>query len=310
MALDDLPDWLPAWLPAWCADHLGSAPDVVLFSRVSISSVLGLRLADGREAVVKAREDDGRASSCLTAQAVLAERGFPCPRPLTPMTRVGTLAVHAEESLPGGSILPGDTPSVARRYAVVFARLMASLASVSVPPPLPSPRWARWDHPGPGLWPAIDFLDERDQSVVPSFVLDTASRVRKRLSAADLPCVLGHADFEAQNLRWRDGEVWAVHDWDSLAWQPEAALVGAASGAFANVPPPSLVPVESSAAFLSAYQEQRGRSFTVEELEIAWAASLWTAVHNARWEALHGDAPLSGDAVREQAAERLRLANA
>jgi hypothetical protein len=41
--------------------------------------------------------------------------------------------------------------------------------------------------------------------------------------AAGLPCVLGHADFEAQNLRWHGREVWAVHDWDSLAWQPEAA---------------------------------------------------------------------------------------
>lgn len=299
---------VPYWLHGWCAHHLGSEPAVVLYERVSISSVHGLRLTDGREVFVKAREDDGRAEACLTAQAVLAERGFPCPRPLTPVTRVGGLAVHAEESRPGGSVLSGDTPDIARRYAAVFARLMAELATVTVAPPLPNPRWSRWDHTDPGLWPAIDFLDERDQSVVPEFVVDVAERVRKRLRATDLPCVLGHADFEAQNLRWRDGEVWAVHDWDSLAWQPEAALVGAASGAFANVPPPSLVPVESSAAFIEAYQELV-RRFSAEELEIAWAGSMWTAVHNARWEALHGDAPLSLNAVREQAAERLRRAN-
>ncbi|MEV6239333.1 phosphotransferase [Lentzea sp. NPDC051838] len=295
-------------LPAWCLRFLGSSPVAELYSRVSISSVFGLRLADGRSVYVKARPDDGRASSCLAAQALLAERGLPCPRPLTPVTHVGGLAVHAEESLPGGSILRGDTPSVAERYAFVFARLMAELATVDVPPPLPNPRWSRWDHADPGLWPSIDFLDSRDQSVVPSFVVLVAERVRRRLLATSLPCVLGHADFEAQNLRWRDGAVWAVHDWDSLAWQPEAALVGAASGAFANIPPPSLVPVESSAAFLSAYQSFRGREFTSEELEIAWAASLWTALHNARWEALHGDPPLSGDAVLFQAAERLRRA--
>ncbi|MFE9748071.1 hypothetical protein ACFYOT_24470 [Saccharothrix saharensis] len=120
----------------------------------------------------------------------------------------------------------------------------------------------------------------------------------------------GHADFEAQNLRWRAGGVWVVHDWDSLAWQPEAALVGAACGTFADSPPPSLVPVESSAAFVEAYEELRGRRFTAEELEVAWAASLWPAAHNARWEALHGDAPVCGEAVRAQAAERLRRANA
>jgi hypothetical protein len=136
---------------------------------------------------------------------------------------VGALAVHAEEHQPGGELLHGDSPEVAVRYAAVFARLMAELVHVSVAPPLPNPRWARWDHTDPGLWPAIGFLDERDQSAVPAYVVDTAERARKRLLAADLPNVLGHADFEAQNLRWLDGEVWIVHDWDSLAWQPEAA---------------------------------------------------------------------------------------
>jgi Ser/Thr protein kinase RdoA (MazF antagonist) len=267
-------------------------------------------LAGGRDVVVKAREDDGRAASCVAAQARLAERGFPCARPLTPAVAVGALAVHAEESRPGGELLRGDTPEVAVRYAAVFARLMTELASVTVAPPLPNPRWARWDHTGPGLWPPIGFLDERDQGAVPAHVVDTAERARERLLAAGLPCVLGHADFEAQNLRWRDGEVWAVHDWDSLAWQPEAALVGAACGTFASDTPPTLAPVGSSAAFLAAYQDLRGRRFTAAEREVAWAASLWPAVHNARWEALHGDAAVCGAAVRAQAAERLRRANA
>ncbi|MFI6094008.1 phosphotransferase [Lentzea sp. NPDC051213] len=303
-------DDLPTWLAGWCVDHLGAEPAGVLFERRSISAVFGLRLIGGRDVVVKAREDDGRAVSCLAAQARLAERGFPCPRPITPVTTIDALAVHAEEYQPGGEVLLGDSPDIAVRYATVFARLMAELADVTVAPPLPNPRWLRWDHTDDGLWPAIDFLDEKDQSVVPAFVVDTAERLRKRLLAADLPCVLGHGDYEAQNLRWHGSEVWAVHDWDSLAWQPEAALAGAASGAFANSSTPFLPPVESSAAFLTAYQDLRGRRLTAEEQEIAWAASLWTAVHNARWEALHGDPPVSGEDVREQAAERLRRANA
>jgi hypothetical protein len=306
VSLDDLPDWLLAW----CVDQLADEPVGALFERRSISAVFGLRLAGGRDVVVKAREDDGRAASCVAAQSQLAERGFPCARPLTPAVGVGALAVHAEESRPGGDVLRGDSPDVAARYAAVFARLMAELADVTVAPPLPNPRWARWDHADSGLWPAIEFLDERDQSAVPAYVVDTADRARKRMQAADLPCVLGHADFEAQNLRWQDGHVWAVHDWDSLAWQPEAALAGAACGAFASVSPPTLAPIESSAAFLAAYQDIRGRRFNPEEQEIAWAASLWPAAHNARWEALHGDPPVSGDAVRAQAAERLRRANA
>jgi len=304
--LDDLPDWLPAW----CLDHLGGEPAGVLFQVQQISMVFGLRLAGGMDVVVKARPDDGRAVSCVAAQARLAERGFPCARPLTPVTGTGSLAVHAEEFRPGGEVLHGDSPDVAACYAEVFARLMAELAGVTVAPPLPNPPWVRWDHTDSGVWPAIGCLDSRDQSVVSAYVVDTARRVRRRMLAADLPCVLGHADFEAQNLRWHGRQVWAVHDWDSLAWQPEAALAGAASGAFASAGPPTLAPVESSEAFLVAYQDIRGRTFTAVELQIAWAASLWLAAHNARWEALHGDAPVSGVALRAQAAERLRRANA
>jgi hypothetical protein len=297
-------------LEDWCRDHLGGEPAEELFRRDGMSTVLGLRLTDGREVVVKARADDGRAASCVTAQARLAERGFPCPRPLTPAVAVGSQAVHAEEFRPGGEMLLGDSPDVAVRYAEVFARLMAGLADVPVAPPLPNPRWARWDHTDLGLWPSIGFLDDRDQSAVPAFVVETAERARARLLAADLPWVLGHADFEAQNLRWQGKQMWAVHDWDSLAWQPEAALVGAASGGFAGAGPSTLAPIESSEAFLVSYQDIRGRVFSSAEREIAWAASLWPAAHNARWEVLHGDTPMSGDALRAQAAERLRRANA
>ncbi|MFJ9634999.1 hypothetical protein ACIRU8_45640 [Streptomyces sp. NPDC101175] len=325
---------LPEWLGGWCARHLGHEPESVLFQQRSISAVFGLRLTDGRDVVVKAREDDGRTAACVAVQVRLARRGFPCPLPITPVSAVGELGVHAEEFRPGGEMLRGDSPEIAVRYAKVFARLMAELAELwelaglvelaepseapFVPfapfgpfgPPLPNPRWARWDHTDPGLWPSIAVLDERDQSAVPAYVVETAERARACLLAADLPCVLGHADFEAQNLRWRDGEVWAVHDWDSLAWQPEAALVGAACGTFSTVSPPTLAPVESSAAFLTAYQEFRGRTFTARERKVAWAASLWPALHNARWEALFGDAPVCGDEVREQGPERLRRANA
>jgi hypothetical protein len=303
-------DVLPDWVPAWCLDHLGSRPADVLFHRRSTSAVFGLRLADGTDAVVKARADEGRAVSCVAAQARLADNGFPCARPLTPVVGVGPLAVHAEEFHPGGEVLPGDSPEVAVRYAEVFALLMSGLADLPVRPPLPNPRWVRWDHPDPGLWPSIESLDEQDQGLVPDYVRDIAGRARRRLLAAGLPRVLGHADFEAHNLRWHGHQVQTVHDWDSLAWQPEAALVGAASAVFPKLGPALLPPIDSTEAFLAAYQDARGRSFTAAEHQIAWAASLWPAAHDIRWEALHGYTAVSGKALWTQAAERLRRAHA
>ncbi len=244
----------------------------------------------------------------VRAQARLAGRGLRCARPLTLVVGIGSLAVHAEEFRPGGEVLQGDSPDVAVRCAEVFGWLMAELAEVTVVPPLPNPPWVRWDHADSGLWPASGFLDELDQSLVPGYVVAAAERARGRLLAASLPCVLGHVGFEAQNQRWRDGAVWAVHDWDSLACQPEAALAGAASGGFGSAGPPTLAPVESSEAFLATYLHMQGRSFKAVEQEVAWAASLWMAAYNAREEALLGDTTVCRQAVQAQAAERLRRA--
>ena len=274
--------------------------------------MFGLRLADGREVVVKSRPDDqARASACVAAQAALAAGGFRCPAPITPVSVVGRLAVHAEEWLAGGDLLRGDSPDVARRYAAVFADLMARLSKVRVPPPLPSPHWFSWDHDGPGPWPPIADLDRHDQSGVPEFVVATAVRATARLRrSGGLPRALGHADFEAQNLRWRGDRLWAVYDWDSLAWMPESVLVGSAAGVFSSAEVPTLVPVHSSAAFIETYQAARARTFSGDEVQLAWAASLWTTTHNARAEALLGLAPVATGALRAQAAERLARAHA
>ena len=84
-------------------------------------------------------------------------------------------------------------------------------------------------------------------------------------------------------MRWRNGEAHAVHDWDSLAWLPEAAIAGSAAGIFASHgEQPMLAPLESSEAFLDAYESERGARFSTYETEIAWAASIWEALHNAR----------------------------
>lgn len=101
--LDDLPDWPPTW----CLDHLGGEPVGVLFQVQQVSVVCGLQLAGGRDTVLKARADGGRAVPCVTARARLAEQGSPCARPLTPVVGVGVLWVHAEEFRPAHAVSSG-----------------------------------------------------------------------------------------------------------------------------------------------------------------------------------------------------------
>jgi len=73
--LDDLPDWLPAW----CLDHLGGEPAGVLFQRQQVSTVFGLRLADGRDVVVKARADEGGPCRVLRRRPGWPGAGFRVP---------------------------------------------------------------------------------------------------------------------------------------------------------------------------------------------------------------------------------------
>lgn len=290
-----------SWVDRWCRVFLGAKPAEILFVAGYMSEVVGVRLADGREVVVKRRADEsGRTRDCVGAQRLLAERGFPCPMPLTDVIFRSGYAVHAEQFVEGGEVETEDTAAAAERSAALLADLMRRLAAFDLDPPLPNPEWVRWDS-----------LPERQAtSQAPAWIADTGRRVRAKLAGCRLEPVLGHADWEAQNVRWLRGEPLAVHDWDSLAWLPEAALVGAAAGVFASHGQPTLAPVESSAAFLDAYERARGERFSPGEHEIAWAASILVALYDARDELIFGRPRLSYDRLRAQRLERLARAHA
>jgi hypothetical protein len=111
-------------------------------------------------------------------------------------------------------------------------------------------------------------------------------------------------------MEWRQGKPLVVHDWDSLAFLPEAAIAGTAAGVFATHDEPTFPPLESSTAFLDAYERARGSGFSADETEIAWAASIWVAVHNARDELIYGRPRLSYERLKEQRLWRLSRAAA
>jgi hypothetical protein len=296
------------WFLDWTKQELGAAPVEQLLAASLMSDVKAVRLEDGREIVVKTRPDPtGRVATCLAVQRAVAEAGLPCTRPLTGVSMVGGFAVHAEEWRPGGEIARGTDVGAAERSARLYAAVTGVTSRLHLPPPLPNPEWVHWDHDGPGHWPPNDLHDYRPgaDSLRPDLVA-VAARTRKRLLAsASMQRVLGHADWEAQNLRWNGHSPYVVHDWDSVAWLPEAALVGAASGAFASAETPTLAPLVSSEAFLDAYQEERGSAFTRDELEVAWAASLWPALHNGRAEILWSHPHVALTALLDQAEARL-----
>ena len=63
--------------------------------------------------------------------------------------------------------------------------------------------------------------DDRDVDLnghpEPGWLDEVGRRVRDRLRRTrGAPIVVGHGDWEGQNLRWRGRQPWAVHDWDSV----------------------------------------------------------------------------------------------
>ena len=285
----------------------------MLFKAGHLSAVVGLRLADGREVVVKARPPAERLEACVRVQRHLWAAGFPCPEPLAGPAPLGALSATAEAFVPGGAPLePGpDSPGL---FAGLLARLVRLAPPVASLPTLePAPPWVGWDHGEAGPWPRPDDRDaDLNAHLGPAWLDEAGRRVRRRLRRlAAGPAVVGHADWESQNLRWAGRRPHAVHDWDSVVARPEAAIAGAAAAVFAATGAPATeATLGQTEAFLAAYEEARGLAFGDGERQACWAAGLWVRAFNAKKETLDGGGGPVLERLAGEVAERLRLAGA
>ncbi|MBY8876105.1 phosphotransferase [Streptomyces sp. PLK6-54] len=268
--------------------------------------------------VVKARPFEARLAGCAEVQRRLHRSGFPCPELLTdpeplhcPSELTGQV-VTAEALVPGGTVLP-PRPEAPELFATALARMTAAAPSTAdVPPLVPAPPWNRWDHDDPRPWPWPDDMDvDLNARPGPGWLDETARRVRTRMRRAALPEVVGHGDFESQNIRWNGDRLHVVYDWDSAVARPEAAVAGLAAAVFpAGGPEDRPASVAETERFLSAYARARGRRWTREESEVAWAAGLWVRAFNAKKASVadpHASAPAR---LAAEAPERLRRADA
>ena len=95
-----------ARLAQWCMEHLGSPPADEILRSGYLSAVIGLRLDDGREVVVKVRPDSPRIAACVDVQRRMFQAGYPCPQPLTGAAPFGKDVATAEAYVAGGAMLP------------------------------------------------------------------------------------------------------------------------------------------------------------------------------------------------------------
>jgi len=295
-------------LAGWCERWLGAVPAGELFGSGHLSTVKGLRLADGREVVVKVRPCAARLDGCAVVHRALWTAGFPCPEPLVDLEPLDEYAASAE-----ALVADADEPPARSELARVSAAGLARLVELapgprSVPNLNPSPSWAGWDHTEPGLWPTPEDCDvDLNAHPEPRWLDRVAAAVRDLLRGHAGGPVIGHGDWHPENLRWQGSKLIAVHDWDSVISQPEPAIAGLGAASFLGIESAArLADVEDSAAFLDGYQRARGRDWTPGDYAACWAAGLWQRAFDAKILSLEGDPEQI--LTRDEARARLRLA--
>ena len=245
-----------------------------IFYRPGVGIVAGLRLVNGSEVVVKIHRWNvslDRLTAIQKVQTTLADEGLPVPRPLAGPERLVNGIATIEELRPGGGA-SGRDPAVRRAIAeglhsfIQAATPLVEVVNVGAPlmlRPVDSPLWfephdVRFDFEGTAA--GAEWIDA------------LATIARHRLEHVTSDVVIGHFDWRVENLGFRDNQIVAIYDWDSVCAAPEAVVVGNAAAQFTTDwaaseadPLPSVAEMRS---FVSDYELARGAMFDVAEREL------------------------------------------
>jgi len=220
---------------------------------------------------------------------------------------MGNYAATAEELESRGSIVAASAARP-QPFAALLAHLLSLAPSADNVPTLnPPPAWACWSHSGGGLWPPRTTAGEVEMNDYPepSWLTNAASAARSRLHAHHLADVVGHCDWESQNIRWSNSKAVVVHDWDSACTLPEAAIVGIAAAIFPATGGDEAATVDQSEEFIATYLTATGRPWSAEEHSVAWAAGLWALAYNAKGCFIGSDGGPVADRLETESEQRL-----
>jgi hypothetical protein len=311
----------------FCRRHLRAPLSASLFYTSSVGSTHGVKLADGRELVIKARppadanpdhHHDARSlDSVCRVLDWLQRHGYPCA-PLvlgpTPLAKgIATVEEFFERGERGDPFRPACRKAIATGLAHLIEILRscgaesAGVRHVRRPAALyPQPHARIFDFPATA--PGAEWID------------DFARRARQ-VEDAPSPRVLGHVDWRVEHLRFLDDTIVATYDWDSLGFLAEAQLVGSSAHGFTadwSRPGVRRIPTaDDIQSYVAEYEEARGRAFSRHERASIFASCVYALAYGARcqhaleparreWEPdtfphllrTAGDALLAGSTVR------------
>lgn len=275
----------------------GAQARKVIFYRRGVGAVFGLSLVDRRRIVVKVHRIDLVGETLPARSKVqhhLATRGLPVPRPLAEPTRLVNGIATIEEYLDEGELSNSRLPGMIDSFALGLHSFIAVASELvgSVDLPLAWPLGLAEDR----LWPPtphdlrFDFSAPRGD-----WIDDVARTAREQLDKLDGgEEVITHADWRAEHLRFKGGQLAAIYDMDSTALSREPCAVGSTAHSFStNWADPTKHSIPSpaeSVAFVRAYERARQRQFSIEELAVVEAAYKYILAYSARCE--HSDTVL------------------
>jgi hypothetical protein len=280
---------IDSWVASVVGRQLDRRTEGLLFRAGRIDAVYGLRLADGGAVVFRLYRppvDIDVLDARLEALAVLADRGYPCPQPLSgPVSvdgRLGSIEtlLHrgVEEDARRPAIRRAMTSSLLRHVDLLRDQKTIARRLVTRPAwtryrdgPWPRPHDSIFDFSAtPGGWEWLDAVAQRATDQVAAL----------RAGGANLGGeVIGHGDWYAGNVRFAGGQVVAAFDWDLIV-EDEAVLVGLSAGGFTAEGAPSPRDVTG---FIRDSAILRG-GFSREQMQAARAAADWVMAFNARCE--------------------------
>lgn len=283
------PAAIAALFEGFCEEALGAKIAGARFYRVSVACVAGLDLSDGRAVVVKAQRgarSEAYLAACVAFRGLLADEGFPCPRPLSPPRRVGPAWMMAEEHMLAGTPADAHEPRVRRAITDALARL----ASLSARFPHPEVFGRAWftGLPEGRVFPRphSPFFDFERTSEGAAWIEGLAAEARSRRPAAEGQRAIGHFDFRVEHLRFEGDRVVASYDWDSLHHELVPVMIGSLAPHFTAdwqrddvVRAPS---IDEMRAFVADFEASSGHAFSKAERATLSAACVFAMAYTAR----------------------------
>lgn len=276
-------------LDTLCRQETGCGIVSLLHVELSVGLAVGLVLENGTRCALKVHRP-GRDPEYLSlvhdVQRHLADRSIPCPRPLGGPRAIRNGYATLEQYV-DGELGDAHAPELRRAMTQMLAELIRVAtelpASWRLPRGLLPARGSAWPPP-----PNAQFsLDEPAAGAEP--IVEAGSWLRAQLDLAidGLPLVTGHCDWSVKNLRFRDGRISAIYDWDSLYRATEPEFVGVAAAIFPMtwyldvVRAPTIAELET---FIAEYEQARGVAFEPRERHAAHLAAHYWVAYNARCE--------------------------